>query len=129
MAKPNHPSTLHSITSECDHIRKSTNFLHLGKVRISLKQVLWYAHAFMYVRTYACACHKTCLTTPRDYQLDYQGLTFMEHLSALSTYIMYSTIEKGTHLCIESTAVYCHCAGRPFGEYHSSSAALGQQQV
>ena len=24
------------------------------------------------------------------------------------------TKEKGTHLCIEFTAVYCHCAGRPF---------------
>ena len=24
------------------------------------------------------------------------------------------TKEKGTHLCIELTAVYCHCAGRPF---------------
>ena len=24
------------------------------------------------------------------------------------------TKEKGTHLCIELIAVYCHCAGRPF---------------
>ncbi len=24
------------------------------------------------------------------------------------------TNAKGTHLCIELTAVYCHCAGRPF---------------
>ena len=37
-------------------------------------------------------------------------------------------MEKGTHLCIEFTALYCHCAGRPFREYHSSSAALGQQR-
>ena len=36
--------------------------------------------------------------------------------------------EKDTNLCIEFTAVDCHCAGRPFlREYHSSSAALGQE--
>ena len=36
--------------------------------------------------------------------------------------------KKGTHLCIAFTSIYCHCAVRPFGEYHSSSAALGQQR-
>ena len=32
-----------------------------------------------------------------------------------SMYNIYNhTKEIGTHLCIEFTVVYCHCAGRPF---------------
>ena len=34
--------------------------------------------------------------------------------------------EKGTHLCIEFTAVYCHCAGRPFRRILLLISSTGQ---
>ena len=71
-------------------------------------------------------CHFWYLTVRIGWTSQAENLIYLS-TSQFTSNLQKSTIEKGTHLCIESTAVYCHCAGRPFREYHSSSAALGQQ--